>query len=80
METITLKELEDQMPELSSAIKLHQSVAVVSGDAIVAEIVPKIAKDNSPRPFGLCKGQFVVPADFNDPVPEVEDAFYGTEA
>ncbi len=22
------------------------------------------------RPFGLCRGQFVVPADFDDPLPE----------
>lgn len=28
------------------------------------------AKDNEPRPFGLAKGKFVVPEDFNDPLPE----------
>ncbi len=31
----------------------------------------------SPRPFGLCKGEFEVPDDFNDPSPEIEAMFYG---
>lgn len=29
------------------------------------------------RPFGLCAGEFVVPDDFNDPLPdEIIDLFY----
>jgi len=24
-----------------------------------------------PRPIGLCEGEFIVPDDFNDPLPEV---------
>jgi antitoxin (DNA-binding transcriptional repressor) of toxin-antitoxin stability system len=31
----------------------------------------------SKRPFGLAKGEFTVPPDFNDPLPDLEDAIYG---
>ena len=35
----------------------------------VAEIRP-LAKRAGKRPFGLAKGDFVVPDDFDDPLPE----------
>ncbi|MGF1479701.1 MAG: prevent-host-death protein [Cyanophyceae cyanobacterium] len=28
------------------------------------------SRNNQLRPFGLCKGEFVVPDDFDDPLPE----------
>ena len=35
-------------------------------------------EDGSTRPFGLCAGEFVVPDDFDDPLPDdVLDAFEG---
>ncbi|WP_397193116.1 type II toxin-antitoxin system Phd/YefM family antitoxin [Nodosilinea sp. FACHB-141] len=35
----------------------------------IAELKP-IIKDKQPRPFGLCAGEFTVPADFDAPLPE----------
>ncbi len=40
----------------------------------IAVILP-IQPSDGPRPFGLCKGEFVVPDDFNDPLPEWEELF-----
>lgn len=35
----------------------------------IAVILP-VRHLDGPRPFGLCKGEFVVPDDFNDPLPD----------
>lgn len=32
--------------------------------------LPVEASINSPRPYGLCKGEFFVPDDFDAPLPE----------
>ena len=35
-------------------------------------------ESRQPRPFGLCAGEFTVPADFNEPLPEeILSAFEG---
>jgi len=35
---------------------------------------------DAPRPYGLCKGDFVVPDDFNDPLAEeILQAFEGVD-
>ena len=37
-----------------------------------------LSQDGPTRPFGLCAGEFVVPDDFDDPLPDdVLDAFEG---
>ena len=37
-----------------------------------------LSEDGPTRPFGLCAGEFVVPDDFDDPLPDdVLDAFEG---
>ncbi|WP_395090748.1 DUF2281 domain-containing protein [Armatimonas sp.] len=52
---------------------------------LAALILSSLKQDSEPaipsrkkRPIGLAEGQFVVPADFNDPLPdELLDAFEG---
>ncbi|MCI0490996.1 MAG: hypothetical protein L0229_30775 [Blastocatellia bacterium] len=34
------------------------------------EIKPIVSDSETLRPFGLCAGEFVVPDDFDDPLPE----------
>jgi hypothetical protein len=40
------------------------------GSGLLTILEPEPRKQIDPRPFGLAKGQFVVPADFNAPLPE----------
>jgi hypothetical protein len=41
----------------------------------------KSAAKRQPRPIGTGKGDFVVPDDFDDPLPkEIEDEFYTVDA
>ncbi|HEY2092759.1 MAG TPA: type II toxin-antitoxin system Phd/YefM family antitoxin [Thermoanaerobaculia bacterium] len=46
-----------------------ETVVLFEKDLAVAEIRP-LAKRAGKRPFGLAKGDFVVPDDFDDPLPE----------
>jgi hypothetical protein len=47
------------------------------GSALLTILNPRTA-DGTPRPFGLAKGEFTVPADFNSPLPpEVTRDFEG---
>jgi len=49
---------------------LHgETLVVTDDDRPVAEIRP-ITTVRKPRPFGLAAGSFVVPDDFDDPLPE----------
>ncbi|MGK7896498.1 MAG: DUF2281 domain-containing protein [Xenococcus sp. (in: cyanobacteria)] len=45
----------------------------------IDEIVESYRQQNKPLPIGLAKGQFTVPDDFNDPLPdEILDLFNPT--
>lgn len=46
-----------------------ETVVVTAGDQPVAEIRP-VERVRKPRPFGLAAGAFVVPDDFDEPLPE----------
>jgi len=42
---------------------------VVEGEQILAQVHPLARASNGSRPYGLCAGQFAVPADFDQPLP-----------
>ena len=55
-----------------------ETLVVTQHDRPVAEIRP-IEAVRRPRPFGLAAGSFVVPDDFDDPLPDdLLDAFEGS--
>jgi len=39
-------------------------------DKPIAEIKPTDYRENSLRPIALCRGEFTVPNDFDDPLPD----------
>jgi antitoxin (DNA-binding transcriptional repressor) of toxin-antitoxin stability system len=47
-----------------------ETLVVLRDEQPVAEIKPVPPPARQPRPFGLCAGQFTVPADFDQPLPE----------
>lgn len=53
-----------------------ETYALTNAHEVLAFIVPA-QNPTSKRPIGLAKGEFSVPDDFNDPLPEVEAGFYG---
>ena len=67
--------INDIQNNFSGFIKLIQegnSLIITQADQPIAEINPIPIKktQKKSRPIGLCEGEFVVPDDFNDPLPE----------
>jgi len=67
MTTISLAELYTNPSELMRRVAAGETLLVLDGDNAVAEIRPAA---NDRRPSGLCAGQFVVPDDFDAPLPD----------
>lgn len=47
-----------------------ETVIIVKAGKPMAEIKPVVSAAKTLRPFGLCAGEFTVPDDFDDPLPE----------
>ena len=50
---------------------MHRAlVTILEDETLEDEELDQVASLLSTRPFGLCAGDFVVPDDFDDPLPE----------
>lgn len=73
----TVEDLEKHPREYLEKVLEGQTVVVMRDERPVAEIRPLNAA-SGPRPIGLAEGEFVVPDDFDDPLPDdILDAFEG---
>lgn len=73
----TLEQVEHGAAEYLHRVIDGETVVVYQGDRAVAEIRP-LRETETLRPVGLAEGEFVVPEDFDDPLPEdLLDAFEG---
>lgn len=81
MVTISADEMQKDLPNYLQLVKSGETLVITQADKAVAEVKPvkplaPVAQE--PRPFGLCAGEFVVPADFDAPLPgDILDAFEG---
>ena len=60
-------------------VEAGETLIITRAGKPIAQMMPiKSSAIQSPRPFGLCVGEFEVPADFDAPLPnEILDAFEG---
>jgi antitoxin (DNA-binding transcriptional repressor) of toxin-antitoxin stability system len=73
----TLEQIANQAAEYFHRVIEGETVIVYQGNRAVAEIRP-LTETESLRPVGLAAGEFVVPDDFDDPLPnDLLDAFEG---
>jgi antitoxin (DNA-binding transcriptional repressor) of toxin-antitoxin stability system len=70
MSTISVQEIEHDPLAFLQRVEAGEAFLVVRDDHPVAEVKPLPAPAGQPRPYGLCAGQFTVPADFDQPLPE----------
>jgi antitoxin (DNA-binding transcriptional repressor) of toxin-antitoxin stability system len=70
MSTISSQELHDRTAEVLDRIAAGETLTVMRDGRAVGEFRPVQPKRTTPRPSGLAKGQFVVPDDFDAPLPE----------
>lgn len=70
MTTVTVQEIGRDPIGWFRRVEAGESLLVVRGDVPLAEITPAAVSPRGPRPVGLCAGEFVVPDDFDTPLPE----------
>lgn len=70
MKTITLQEMQRDPLGFLRHIEEGETLLVTRDQYPVAEIKPVLGHLQQPRPFGLCAGEFTVPDDFDQPLPE----------
>ena len=73
MATISIEEMQRDVNGYLQRVKAGETLVITQQNKPVAEVKP-VASSNttSPvlRPFGLCAKEFVVPDDFDQPLPE----------
>lgn len=70
MSTISVQDIQRDPIDFFRRVEAGEGFVVVRDERPLAEVRP-LAKTaaTQPRPFGLCAGQFTVPADFDRPLP-----------
>jgi antitoxin (DNA-binding transcriptional repressor) of toxin-antitoxin stability system len=78
MITISIDKVKDNLLKYLQRVEGGESLLILRDDKPIAEIKPVLPSSPQLRPFGLCAGEFVVPDDFDDPLPEhILQAFEG---
>jgi len=78
MSRVSVQDIQSDPQSLLRRTEAGESLLVVCGERALAEVRPLPVTNPQPRPYGLCSGQFTVPADFDQPLAEgVLDEFEG---
>jgi prevent-host-death family protein len=73
---VNVHEAKTHFSKLLERVAMGEEVVIAKAGRPVAKLVPLDSKPKK-RVLGSAKGEFVVPDDFNDPLPkEIEDLFY----
>ncbi len=73
---VNIHEAKTHLSRLLEKVSAGEEVIIAKAGKPVAKLVP-IKSAPKKRAWGTAKGDFVVPDDFNDPLPkEIEDLFY----
>lgn len=72
---VNIHEAKTHFSRLLERVAMGEEVVIAKAGNPVAKLVPINGKKREFK-FGSAKGEFVVPDDFNDPDPEIEDLFY----
>jgi len=73
---VNIHEAKTNLSKLLERVALGEEVIIAKAGKPVAKLVPWSTEPKT-RILGSAKGEFVVPDDFNDPLPkEIEDLFY----
>ncbi len=67
---VTLDEVKQDLSNYLQRAQAGEIFVVTKAGKPVAEIRPVAAANQYQRPFGLAAGQFIVPDDFDAPLPE----------
>lgn len=78
MLNVTIEEIQRDPLKYLHQVEAGETLVIIRDEQAIAELRP-ISSSKQLRPFGLCAGEFIVPEDFDAPLPEdVLNAFEGT--
>jgi prevent-host-death family protein len=72
---VNIHEAKTNLSRLLQRVAMGEEVIIAKAGTPIAKLVP-VKKSLKKRIFGSAKGDFIVPDDFNDPDPDIEDLFY----
>ncbi|MCP4417937.1 MAG: type II toxin-antitoxin system Phd/YefM family antitoxin [Chloroflexi bacterium] len=70
MITISFDKVKHNLLKYLLRVEQGETLLILRDDKPIAEIKPVSTSPSQLRPFGLCAGEFVVPDDFDDSLPE----------
>ncbi|HAT13677.1 MAG TPA: type II toxin-antitoxin system prevent-host-death family antitoxin [Microcoleaceae bacterium UBA11344] len=80
METVNIEQAKTNLSGLLSRVELGEEIIISTGGIPIAKLVPFRNSSNRRASLGQDRGRFIVPDDFNDPLPkEILAAFEGDE-
>lgn len=70
MVQITIDEMTHTPQTYLDLVEAGQTLVILKAGKPIAEVKPIVSNPQALRPFGLCAGEFIVPDDFDAPLPE----------
>jgi antitoxin (DNA-binding transcriptional repressor) of toxin-antitoxin stability system len=67
---VSEEEIGQDLPTYLRRVEAGEAFLIMKAGKPMAEIKPVASVSEPLRPFGLCAGEFTVPSDFDDPLPE----------
>ncbi|MDF5720768.1 MAG: type II toxin-antitoxin system Phd/YefM family antitoxin [Rhizonema sp. PD37] len=80
METVNIHDCKTNLSRLLSRVQLGEEIIISNRGVPIAKLVPYQSSSHRRSSLGQDRGRFVVPEDFNTPLPEeILAAFEGSE-
>ena len=70
MTQVSIDEIKRDLPAFLQRVEAGETILITQAGKPMAEIKPIVSDSEKRRPFGLCAGEFEVPDDFDEPLPE----------
>ena len=67
---VSVEEIQRDLSAYLQRVEAGETLIIVRAGQPVAEVKPVVARAKVLRPYGLCAGEFTVPADFDAPLSE----------
>ena len=69
MLSVSIDDIQQDLVHYLSQISYDETLLILQAEKPIAEF-QLISNSQKPRPFGLCEGEFIVPDNFDEPLPE----------
>jgi antitoxin (DNA-binding transcriptional repressor) of toxin-antitoxin stability system len=78
MTQVSIDDIQRDVSTYLQRVEAGETLVIFRAGTPIAEIKPVVPHVETLRPFGLCAGEFIVPDDFDAPLPEdILSAFEG---